>query len=426
MALDLMLLRIVKKREDFYRVRGRIPDSAIDAQTRALMADYGKFFEKFPDAKEINFDEFLPMFRAWHTTLTDEQRATYEAILRNASKPVEDGTRSVIMREVLELRLATELANLAVQHEEGNIPNLFAQTRKIMDAFKADVGIKEGSYIDDDIDDLLRETASTEGVKWRLRCLNESMRPLQPGDFGIIAGRPDRGKTTFIASEITHMAGQLPMDQNVLWLNNEGPGKRIIPRLYSSALGVNRTMLMQLMEKRMLKEMYRRVMGRMDRIRVVDIHGKDNFSVEQEIEAHNAGIVIYDMIDNIRGFGDAARTDLGLERMYQWAREFAVSHGHIAMATSQISNDGDGMQFPTLGMLKDSKTGKQGACDFQIMIGASNDPGYENTRWIGTPKNKLRLDTGPSDPKAAVLYKPMIGRYADLDTITGDDNASDT
>ena len=236
---------------------------------------------------------------------------------------------------------------------------------------------------------------------------------MRGGDFGIVAGRPDRGKTTWIASECTYWAPQCEPDRNVLWLNNEGPGKRIIPRLYQAALGVSRTKLVELSNKGVLGAVYDKIVGRRDKIRIVDIHGADNYDVQQIIQKNNAQIVIYDMIDNISGFGDSARTDLGLEKKYQWGRETAVRFDAIGIATSQISAEGNNLQFPGQSMLKDSKTGKQGACDFIIMLGALDDPGYANTRWIGVPKNKLRKDGGPGDPRAAVQYEPMRARYTD-------------
>jgi replicative DNA helicase len=120
------------------------------------------------------------------------------------------------------------------------------------------------------------------------------------------------------------------------------------------------------------------------------------------------------MIDNIRGFGSEARTDLQLEEMYKWARERSVKYDAIGLATSQISAEGDGLQFPTLSMLKDSKTGKQGACDFQLMIGASNDPNLEYSRYLSLPKNKLRRDGQPSDPRCEVRFQPNLARYEDI------------
>ena len=91
-----------------------------------------------------------------------------------------------------------------------------------------------------------------------------------------------------------------------------------------------------------------------------------------------------------------------------------MKHGVIGLATSQISNEGDGLQFPSLGMLKDSKTGKQGACDFMLMIGASNDPNLLGVRYLGMPKNKLRVEGAAGDPRAQVNYAPERVRYTDI------------
>ena len=78
--------------------------------------------------------------------------------------------------------------------------------------------------------------------------------------------------------------------------------------------------------------------------------------------------------------------------------------------TSQISADGDGLAYPTLPMLKDSKTGKQGAADFILTMGASNDPLLGNTRFIGATKNKLNREGAPRDPRCEVVFDAQRGR----------------
>ena len=59
-----------------------------------------------------------------------------------------------------------------------------------LDAFKLNIGLKEVKWDDTDILELLQEDINQDGIKWRLNVLNEHMRPMVPGDFGIIAGRP--------------------------------------------------------------------------------------------------------------------------------------------------------------------------------------------------------------------------------------------
>lgn len=412
--LDLVLLRVIKHRSKFQQIHNRIPKAALDPITLSIVEDFGTYFEKMPTAEVVDIPTLLPIFRAKRQHFTPDQLAAYEAVLPKIQQDATEEQARGVMLQLLELRMAADVATVVTKFDEGEIANLHAELARIETDFTVDAQIKGTDYLRHSIGELMDEENDETGLKSRLSCLQESMRGLRGGDFGIIAGRPDRGKTTYIASEITYMAPQMPEEQNILWLNNEGPGKRIIPRLYQAALGLTMSEMRQRHNAGTLVDEYIAAVGRVDRIRIVDIHGMDTYAVENIVRDNDAGVVIYDMIDNVRGFGDAARTDLGLERMYQWARELAVKYGHAGLATSQISNEGDGLQFPTLGMLKDSKTGKQGACDFQIMIGSSNDPNMGGLRYIGLPKNKLRREGAAGDPRATVAFKPMIARFEDV------------
>lgn len=413
--LDVVLLQIMKYRKEYQRLMRTVPVASIDPKTKALLDDFGKYFEKF-DHDRIDLPVFTPRFRQWHPSLTEEQFNSYKGILRQVDRDVDDNTREGILRDLYELSLGTNIANLVTKYDSGDlVMPLSDYISAELDAFKLNVGMKEVKWDDTDILALLQEDINQDGIKWRLNVLNEHMRPMVPGDFGIVAGRPDKGKTSFMSSEVTFMAAQLADDKNVLWLNNEGPSGRIRKRLYQSALGKSIRELVEMADDpEALKAAYAEAVGRADKIRVVNIHGAHVGQVEAIIENSNPGIIIYDMIDNIKGFGGEARTDLQLEEMYKWARERCVKYECIGIAASQISNEGDGMQYPTLGMLKDSKTGKQGACDFQLMIGASNDLNLMYSRFIGLPKNKLRREDMPGDPHAEVTFKPNIARFEDL------------
>ena len=414
--LDIPLLRIMKYRKEYQRLMRSIPTAAIDPKTKALLDDFGKYFDKF-EHDRIDLTVFVPRFRQWHPTISEEQFNSYKGILRQVDEDVDDTTRDGILRDIYELSLGTNMANLIAKYDNGDLlMPLSDYLSAELDAFKMNVGLKEVKWDDTDILELLQEDINQDGIKWRLNVLNEHMRPMVPGDFGIIAGRPDKGKTSFMSSEVTFMAPQLADDRNVLWLNNEGPSGRIRKRLYQSALGKTISQLVEMSaEPDELKAAYAAAVGRADKIRVVNIHGAHVGQVEAIIESSNPGIIVFDMIDNIKGFGNEARTDLQLEEMYKWARERCVKYECIGLAASQISNEGDGMQYPTLGMLKDSKTGKQGACDFQLMIGASDDANLMYSRFIGLPKNKLRREDMPGDPHCEVSFKPNIARFEDFE-----------
>lgn len=412
--IDIQLLRIMRSREQYSRLRDVIPKAAVDKQTLAIIADMGKYFEEFSGHADVDLNVFIPFFKRRHPTLDDANYASYVGILKQISVPVDDDTREAILRSMFQLKLGTDLANMLETFNEGDLEDIASSVGGILDQYKLGCGVKDARWIDTDIGELLAQERDDAGLKFRLQCLRTSMRGLRPGDFGIVAARPDRGKTTFLSSEVTYMAPQLEPERNILWLNNEGPGGRIVPRLYQSALGVTSTELIQKYQRGHLETEYTDIVGRRDRIRVVDVHGMNTYQVESIIEANNAGVVLYDMLDNIRGFGDAPRTDLMLERMYQWGREIAVKYEAIGIATSQISAEGDGLQFPPQSALKDSKTGKQGACDFILMIGSSNEPSMAGLRYIGLPKNKLRRDGSPGDPRETVAFRADRARYDDI------------
>lgn len=405
----------MKYREEYFKINKRVPTAALDPQTNVLLNDFGTFFSRMPETEVISMTDFMPVFRALHPKLSTEQMSAFSVVIESIRADVSAEVRSGIMQTMLELRLGTDLANILSKWDEGEVPNIHAELNEISASFERDANIKALDYIKVDVNSLLDSRHEDKGIRWRLQCLNESMRNLLGGDFGIIAGRPDKGKTTFIASEVSYMASQLEEGRNVVWLNNEGKGESIYLRLIQSALGLTMSQMRAMRDSgKSIADEYAKVVGDVHRIRIVDIHGLDTYAVENIIRTNNTGIVIYDMIDKIKGFGDAARTDLALESMYDWARELGVKYDLIGMATSQISNEGDGLQYPTLGMLKDSKTGKQGACDFQLMIGASNDPNLNGLRYIGLPKNKLRREGMTGDPRTAVNFKPQIARFDDV------------
>jgi len=219
------------------------------------------------------------------------------------------------------------------------------------------------------------------------------------------------------------MAPQLPAGRPVLWFNNEGPGKRIVTRLYQAALNKTISQLLAMRSSKTIIDEYIKAVGSIDKIKVLDIHDCWNYDVSDMIKELNPGLVIMDMIDNIKFGGNmtnaGSRTDQVLENMYQWARIRGVKQEVPILATSQVSAEGDGLQYPLMHMLKDSKTGKQGAADFIMMLGMCHEPGMEASRFIGLPKNKLSIEGGPKDPRTETIFSFHTSRFNEPKTTGG-------
>jgi len=98
--------------------------------------------------------------------------------------------------------------------------------------------------------------------------------------------------------------------------------------------------------------------------------------------------------------------------MYQWARECSVKYDFLSLPTSQVSVEGAGTQWIPESCLKDSKTGKQGACDAIITIGTEDRVGFENSRFIYIPKTKSKpVDGALADCRSEAVFHSAASLY---------------
>ncbi|AOJ42694.1 helicase DnaB [Burkholderia lata] len=423
MSIEVTLLQLLKYRERYERLAKAVPTAALEAKSVVILGDYGKFFSEFPEQQRIELEPFMLWFGTFaHPTLTPEQLGLYRALLgRVLNEDCDPSLEAGIMERLVAAETANRVTLLIEKYNNGDEVDLYVSLRDEIERFEQNTNRKvRVPWVSEDIDSILLDDKDDRGLHWRLDCLNTVMRPLRGGDFIVFAGRPDKGKTTGISSEITHMSRQFDgyygenSGRYVLWMNNEGPGKRIVQRTYQSALNATMGELIRMSNNGTLKDKYAEAVGGADRIRIMDVHDFWNYEVEDIMRRCPPGLVVMDMVDNIKFGGQALnggqRTDQLLEAQYQWARLMAVKYDTPIIATSQISADGDGLQYPTLPMLKDSKTGKQGAADAIITLGASNDPFYASSRWIGMTKNKLRRQGAPQSPQAEVMFDGERGR----------------
>lgn len=405
-------------------------------RTSTVVADFGKYFADFPDCQTIPLTgEFATWFVLQHRTVKEEDMAVYRQMFRQCAAEATDEVKAFVVGKLLEANLCVLVADIADRWTRGDEVNIGSALRSMIDSYEADVERKVKIPFVEIGDNLFKDAVNHAGLQWRLECLNMSMRPLRAGDFGILAARPDAGKTSFIADAITYMAPQIPTyfedgTRPIIWFNNEGPGDRIQERIIQSSLGLPASKLVTLQKAGGLWDAYKAAIGGdLFRIRVLDVHGYKSWQIEEIIKQTNPALVVFDMIDNIKFDGEimngGQRTDQVLEGMYQWARELAVRYKLIALATSQISAEGDGLAYPTLGMLKDSKTGKQGAVDFIITLGKKNEIMYENIRFIGLTKNKLHVEGQKRSPHAEVVFAATEGRFYSLKEVAVDVSPND-
>jgi KaiC/GvpD/RAD55 family RecA-like ATPase len=266
------------------------------------------------------------------------------------------------------------------------------------------------SSVSTDLEALLDGIATERGFRWRLGCLNASLGSLRRGDFGFVFARPETGKTTFLASEVTHMLDG--SGQAVVWFNNEEQGTKVMLRVYQAFFGASLEQLMANPKK--YKDAFYGAVG--NRFHLLDsavIHRRD---VEKVIARINPGVVVYDQIDKIKGFNND-RDDLRLGSIYQWARELAKG-SHASIGVCQADGHAEGVRYLTMEHVSNAKTSKQAEADFIIGIGKIHDNGAESVRYLNISKNKLMGDPDSIPDlrhgRFEVLIDAQVARYRDV------------
>ena len=305
--------------------------------------------------------------------------------------------------------LAGDIAKMALDVEDGRSPvddllSLFSQfeLQEVEDTSPVTVNMN--------LAELYTSQVATPGLRWRLKFLNESFGSLRKGDFGFIFARPETGKTTFLASEISHMVEQT--DGNILWFNNEEQGNKVGIRCFQAVLGMTTDTLWGDLERN--QKVYD--MKTKDQIKIYDFEDSSSIQrIEQILKTTKPALIIFDQIDKLKGF-KAERKDLELKAIYQWAREIAKTYAPV-IAVSQASGEAEGKTWLTMDMVDGSKTAKQGEADWILGIGKESD-NTSRFRYFNICKNKLLGDSDTLPEKrhgsAKVMIRAEVARYEDL------------
>lgn len=264
-------------------------------------------------------------------------------------------------------------------------------------------------FVTDDLDVLINENIKQYGFRWRLTCLNSSLGSLRRGDFGFVFARPETGKTTFLASEISHMLSQT--EGNILWVNNEEQGSKVMLRVYQAYFGVTIQQLYGNIQH--YRDLFKE--STQSRFKLYDSAQINKQTVEALCNKYSPALIIFDQLDKIEGF-KAEREDLLLGAKYQWARELAKQYGPV-IGVCQADGTGENVRWLTMAHVANAKTAKQAEADWILGIGCINDPGWESIRFLNISKNKLFGDDD-SDPnlkhgKLHSIINPTIARYSD-------------
>ena len=369
-----------------------------------------KYYNKYKDKYSITKEELITEYNI-NYYLQDSERQEIDTLVDRILGLKIENKESLIelLSEHRRRALAGDIAKLALDVEEGT-----ANTSDLIDKFSdfehQEIEDDEAESVNMDLEDLYESQVQSPGLRWRLDWLNKSLGSLRKGDFGFVFARPETGKTTFLASEMTHMITQTEGD--IIWFNNEEQGKKVGVRCYQALLGLTTKQLFDDVKGNASK--YEELTQ--NRIKIYDFEDSSHVSrIESIIKETNPSLIIFDQIDKIKGF-KADRHDLQMKALYQWARELAKKYAPV-IAVSQAGGTGEGKVWLTMDDVDSSKTAKQGEADWILGIGKESD-NTSNARYFNISKNKLigDKDTLPDlrHGNQAVLIQPDVARYKDI------------
>lgn len=410
MSVDLNILKAFEDRDAYERFSKYVRPSSLGEYAHTIFVAMGEWYKNNPTAKEMQWTKFSPWFLlVKHAKMEEAKASIYRGIFPKLADatleatPLEDMMDGLIGRDY-----ASKVAELCLNVADGDDVAKLSDAAKMLEEYqnrRGRIAKLEDSIVSGLLSDVLKDTVSG-GYTWRMDCLNDALGPLRQGDFIVVGTRPDTGKTTFLASESTFIAPQLPDDRPVLWLNNEEAGKKVLRRIVQSAIGWETAKMESHPDD--AAEAYRKLLGRDDKVLVYDNAFISTKDVEALCKKYNPGLIIFDQLWKVKGY-ETENEVTRLTMLFNWGREIAKAYAPV-ITVHQADGTAEGCQWIDMSQLYMSKTGIQGEADAIITIGRTPDGG--NNRYLYVPKNKM-TGTVPHlrNGKFEIEIVPHIARF---------------
>ena len=409
---EKQLIVLLLSKDNYSKYKDLVNLDYIKETYRELSYLYSSLFElheKFPD-NDLTIDELSAYFWVKYPTA---DKTIYDGMLKSLSElRIAPEVGQGILLEIKTRSEALKLSEKAYKVAQGietvqDLQSYYAEAfEKVDHTLQAD----SLTEITTNLEDIVEQSYQGTGLRWRLDCLNKSLGSLRVGDFGFIFARPETGKTTFLASEITEMLGG--SEKPIIWFNNEEDGKKVMLRIYQAYFGIELDKL--LANTKYFNQKFNEETNGNFKLFDSAIIGKGD--VEKIVAKYQPALVVYDQIDKIRGFA-ADRDDLRLGAIYQWARELA-KNSHAAIGVCQADGTAEGVRYLTMEHVANAKTSKQAEADFILGLGKTHDQTQEYVRYINISKNKLFGDKDSIPDlrhgRFELMIEPQVARYKDI------------
>lgn len=382
-VLDLDILTFLSERSN-YEDYGSIVDKGLCTKPSwRLVQDFGEYYDKHPEATEIDSDFSLWFRIDKHPKMKPEEAESYGTIINNITdRRSESPVSPTFVATLKESKTKTRLAHLAEDLNGGrlNLDEYFHESESVRQSVRS--ADESGSgLVDLSLDALAKDTRDSTGYYWRCEDMNKAVGPVRNGDLIIVAKRPEVGGTSFLASEATYMFEQMG-DKNAIIFNNEEAPDKIYTRLISSALGIDYRTLMSNPAKYTAD--YNSFLDgrRIDIIHNTSLQASD---IRRRLDDGNYGFAGVNVLLKV---GVPGRMEDHDKLQYVGEELRRLSEHCPVMGITQADPTAEGVRYIHQDRIYKSKTALQGEADVLLMIGMDYDE-PPDSRFLHVAKNKI-------------------------------------
>ena len=407
---DTALLGLFLTRRDvFDKHASTMPTHLLEPETLTLLQDMTAWYSSHHQPIVPNdiaaFWEYVKL--VCHPTMSSTKLDAMKELIRNAIKAAKGADAATLLKSLVLRDHAGRIAEKADRYSAGDTSfNLFSEVLDDVEVALQEAGLhnSHSNEVTFDVSRVLDNLMTlSSGLSWRSPSLQAALGPLRKGNFVMLAGFVDSGKSTLLASEVTYMAAQLPPDEKVLYFNFEEAGDRVMARLWQSSLGWSLDYCNN--HRKELEQRYIHDMGGdKDKIILLD-SGLGPITpglIRKKLREYKVGLMVFDQLYKLRGFKRNGDDKLGqLQDIYEYGRTLAKQHAPV-IAIHQARGDANGLQRIEMHQLAQSQQAVQGELDAIVTIG--NDITQPNMRYLYVPKNKM---PSPGDPLKRKGFFPV-------------------
>lgn len=408
---ELLLFKLFIKDINNYNKYKHIVDNFIlDKELKFIYNLIINYYNKYEHHTYIEKQELITFFN--YTFSVIKNKELYLTIIDTIyNLEISDSLISDIIKSLIEKDYSNKIINKLLPVITEGKSNILQEIKYDLELFNSALQVstvnEESPFLEDTLDNLIEKEVNSEGLNWRLVCLQQDLGPLRGGTLGHIYARPDSGKTSMLASEITNFASQLKEDECGIWFNNEQAGSKVKLRLYTASLNTPIETLISNIDK--AKEYFDKRGG--NKIKIFDDAFITIEMIIDLVEKYKPRFIIIDQGDKVTFKGShSLESTPRLKELYRKFREITKKYNIDVITVGQASADAEGKKWLQLDHMDNSKTGKPGELDYAIGIGKVHDETSENIRYISLSKNKL---CNGVHGKHTVTFDSKTARYKD-------------